>query len=443
LKGIRSYDLDPPVIPGLTGPGGETEPPAGYSYANDGGIVDIVATLRLLFNLLGLELNMETFQLQSIGEPITFEPCTYPAESGENLDPITLSDDCACEQSVYWANLEAYNCEELNILYFYHPDYLGSVEYVTDIAGEPYQPVRRSLGEGGFFLNTPWGDQAFKKSLVDFFSAGASLPRGQENQYVKNYTSFSSRFRFNGKEWEGRALKNKPVAYFSEGASLPRWQWDEEPTHGSSRAPLKEEWGEQTGNFYYGARYYDPKISVWLSVDPMASDTPYLTPYRFSFNNPLNVVDPNGMFETGYELLSDGRIVELKGAEGAEGGASYDVLYGTNQLTGKRGKMTQQFAKGILGAPFNDKNPKEGPFTSYYIDDKQLATGFFEFAAKSSKVEFSHLRYRGDDNAEGSIVSTSHDASSEWGGTTIAGRRAKNKGDGGNDYVYSLDHSHP
>jgi hypothetical protein len=176
---------------------------------------------------------------------------------------------------------------------------------------------------------------------------------------------------------------------------------------------------------------------VWLSVDPLASDAPYLTPYRFSFNNPLNVVDPNGMFETGYELLSDGNIVELKRAEGAEGGASCDVLYGTNQLTGKRGKMTQQFAKGIPGAPFNDKS-REGPFTSFYINVEQLATGFFEFAAKSSKVEFSHLRYRGDDNAEGNIVNTSHDAGSEWGGTAIAGRRAKNKGDGGNDYVYSL-----
>lgn len=128
---LISYDFDPPVIPGPTEPGGEPEVPAGYSYANDGGIVDIVATLRLLFNLPSLELNMETFQLQSIGEPITFEPCTYPAESGENpipegenLDHITLSDDCACEQSVYWANLEGYNCEELNILYFYHPDYL-------------------------------------------------------------------------------------------------------------------------------------------------------------------------------------------------------------------------------------------------------------------------------------------------------------------------------
>ncbi|MCR9155459.1 MAG: hypothetical protein NXI09_15250 [Bacteroidetes bacterium] len=25
--------------------------------------------------------------------------------------------------------------------------------------------------------------------------------------------------------------------------------------------------GVDTGLFYYGARYYDPKISVWLSVD--------------------------------------------------------------------------------------------------------------------------------------------------------------------------------
>tara|TARA_R110001592_G_scaffold69489_5_gene213279 strand:+ start:4331 stop:5335 length:1005 start_codon:yes stop_codon:yes gene_type:complete len=129
--------------------------------------------------------------------------------------------------------------------------------------GEPYQ----------FFLNTPWGDQAFKKSLVDFFSAGASLPCGPENQYAKSYNSFSSRFRFN----EGRALRNKPVAYFSEGASLPRGQWDEE-----------------TGNFYYGARYYDPKISVWLSVDPLAHEYQGLSPYNFVANNPIMLVDPDG-----------------------------------------------------------------------------------------------------------------------------------------------------
>jgi RHS repeat-associated protein len=129
--------------------------------------------------------------------------------------------------------------------------------------GEPYQ----------FFLNTPWGDQAFKKSLVGFFSAGAGLPRGPENQYAKSYTSFSSRFRFN----EGRAFKNKPVAYFSEGAKLPCRQWDEE-----------------TGNYYYGARYYDPKISLWLSVDPLAHEYPSWSPYNFTMNNPINLIDPDG-----------------------------------------------------------------------------------------------------------------------------------------------------
>jgi len=31
-------------------------------------------------------------------------------------------------------------------------------EFITDINGDPYQPVRRGLGEGGFFFNTIWGE---------------------------------------------------------------------------------------------------------------------------------------------------------------------------------------------------------------------------------------------------------------------------------------------
>jgi hypothetical protein len=51
---------------------------------------------------------------------------------------------------------------------------------------------------------------------------------------------------------------------------------------------------------------------VWLSVDPLASDAPYLTPYRFSFNNPLNVVDPNGMFETDYLNTETGEKIHIE-----------------------------------------------------------------------------------------------------------------------------------
>jgi len=98
------------------------------------------------------------------------------------------------------------------------------------------------------------------------------------------------------------------VAYFSSGARLPRWgkparvekEWDEEPTNGSSRVPLPKKYNEQTGNYYYGARYYDSKVSVWLSVDPMSSRDPGLTPYHFVYNNPFLFVDSNGLH--GYKM---------------------------------------------------------------------------------------------------------------------------------------------
>ena len=63
----------------------------------------------------------------------------------------------------------------------------------------------------------------------------------------------------------------------------------------SSFAPQKNKLsGKKTGNYYYGARYYDPKISIWLSVDPLAHKYPSLSPYVFTGNNPIMLVDPDG-----------------------------------------------------------------------------------------------------------------------------------------------------
>ena len=50
----------------------------------------------------------------------------------------------------------------------------------------------------------------------------------------------------------------------------------------------------ETGYYYYGARYYDPVVSRWLSVDPLAEKYPGLSPYNYTANNPVMLVDPDG-----------------------------------------------------------------------------------------------------------------------------------------------------
>src|SRR5690606_446058 len=50
----------------------------------------------------------------------------------------------------------------------------------------------------------------------------------------------------------------------------------------------------ETGLYYYGARYYNPRTSVWLSVDPMAEKYPSWSPYNYALLNPIYYIDPDG-----------------------------------------------------------------------------------------------------------------------------------------------------
>ncbi|MCZ8296204.1 MAG: SpvB/TcaC N-terminal domain-containing protein [Flavobacterium sp.] len=56
-----------------------------------------------------------------------------------------------------------------------------------------------------------------------------------------------------------------------------------------------KELDEETGLYYYGARYYDPRISIFQSTDQMAEKYPNLNPYAYCFSNPINLIDPSGM----------------------------------------------------------------------------------------------------------------------------------------------------
>jgi RHS repeat-associated protein len=51
---------------------------------------------------------------------------------------------------------------------------------------------------------------------------------------------------------------------------------------------------EETGLYYYGARYYNGDDQLWMGVDPMWEKYPGISPYVYCANNPVRYNDPDG-----------------------------------------------------------------------------------------------------------------------------------------------------
>jgi RHS repeat-associated protein len=121
---------------------------------------------------------------------------------------------------------------------------------------------------------------------------------------------------------------------------------DDEPTEGSSRTPIKNKHrSEQTGYNYFGARYYNADISIWLSVDPMASERAWLTPYNYVQNNPLKLVDPTGMLD------------ELSNANGEE-----KAVGASNPLASGRSNYLSTLVRSNSPYANNGSNSNQNPF---------------------------------------------------------------------------------
>ena len=55
-----------------------------------------------------------------------------------------------------------------------------------------------------------------------------------------------------------------------------------------------KEFDEKTGMYYYGARYYDPRLSLWMSTDPLQEKYPNISSYCYTANNPIKFIDSDG-----------------------------------------------------------------------------------------------------------------------------------------------------
>ena len=56
-----------------------------------------------------------------------------------------------------------------------------------------------------------------------------------------------------------------------------------------------KEFDQETGLYYYGARYMNPRTSLWYGVDPLAEKYPSVSSLIYCFDNPIKFIDPEGM----------------------------------------------------------------------------------------------------------------------------------------------------
>jgi RHS repeat-associated protein len=171
----------------------------------------------------------------------------------------------------------------------YVQDYVGGIEYrnsvlesifhsegrITSIDGVmKYEyALKDHLGNTRIMFSDKNGDGIVQQSLLPnsttneitqenhYYAFGMNM----ESVWVNNTNVVDNRYQYNGKE-------------------------------------LNEDFGLNWND--YGARFYDATLGRWNAVDPMAEKYYAFSSYVYVLNNPINLIDPNGMYSEDPKLDS-------------------------------------------------------------------------------------------------------------------------------------------
>jgi RHS repeat-associated protein len=137
--------------------------------------------------------------------------------------------------------------------------------------------------------------------------------------------------------------------YEAFGSLLPGRNYSSDSyDHGFNGMRKDDDMHGATGTSYdFGARLYDPRVGKWLSIDPNAQKYPGISPYNFSYNNPLIFNDPDG---------KDGKLTVIRNPEGG-GTITLETtvnLYGYGASADMAQDLNESFAKLGNTATYTD-----------------------------------------------------------------------------------------
>jgi len=129
----------------------------------------------------------------------------------------------------------------------------------------------------------------------------------------------------------------------------------------------------------YGFRLYNSAIAKFLSVDPLAPDYPWYTPYQFAGNKPINSIDIDGL-EEGHAIRQDINVKnghpELNIVDAETAGNIADAVTTPIRAAATGGSV---FFNGIGNIPAYASGDFSSSHTYYdYLNWREVQSGSFQ-----------------------------------------------------------------
>lgn len=149
---------------------------------------------------------------------------------------------------------------------------------------------------------------------------------------------------------------------------------------------------------YLKARYYDPRTSIWISVDPLAEKYPSHSPYNYCINNPINVIDPDGRdIEFGKNHVAGRDLNEKEKAH---------LLKGLQLLTDDKLKYNSKTNRVEISERGSGKKKEGTELIRKLIDHDKTLTVDYNVEGKTGLIGGSSGATNGDSHNESNGIGT-------------------------------------
>lgn len=179
----------------------------------------------------------------------------------------------------------------------------ATISYVYDASGEKLRKITNNTAtdyiDGIQYTTTGSGTP-----VMDFIQTEEGRANRSGTNYVYEYT-LTDHLGNNRVTFDQTNGKVSEDDYYPFGMNVHRQQ----NGVGNKYLYNKKELQEELNQYDYGARFYDPVIAKWTSVDPLAEKMTRYSPYNYGLNNPMRFIDPDGMSPFDHYLIRlDGTI---------------------------------------------------------------------------------------------------------------------------------------